>query len=235
MIRPRLESVAALCLALSSAPAAAQVVVHDPAAYGSLLQQAQTALNQLNELRAQVAEAKRLYEGFNQISNVNDLAAVMASPQLRAFVPEIDAYVAAATGDFSDLGEIGQAAETIRKAHRLFTPAPSDPLGPDMEQAGDRAARDLALGREIAKVGAQRLEGLEELTSALDSAGNARAVMDIQARLAAEQAMIANDQMRLQGLAMAQDAEERLQSQRDRERSRAAAEARLKIFREAFQ
>lgn len=79
------------------------------------------------------------------------------------------------------------------------------------------------------------MDGLAEIASALDTATNARAVMDIQARLAAEQAMIANDQMRLQGLAMAQAAEERLQTQRDHERSRTAADARLALYREAFQ
>jgi type IV secretion system protein VirB5 len=76
-----------------------------------------------------------------------------------------------------------------------------------------------------------RLEGLQQLASALDTAPNARAVMDLQARFAAEQAMIANDQMRLQGLAMAQDAETRLQAQRDRERAEAQAAARLELFR----
>ena len=55
--------------------------------------------------------------------------------------------------------------------------------------------------------------------------------MDLQARLQAEQALIANDQVRLQGLVMAQAAEDRVQQQRDRERaakSHAAAEAAFK-------
>lgn len=47
--------------------------------------------------------------------------------------------------------------------------------------------------------------------------------------------MIANDQMRLQGLAMAQAAEQRLQDQRDRERMAAARKARLDLFRQGFQ
>jgi type IV secretion system protein VirB5 len=51
----------------------------------------------------------------------------------------------------------------------------------------------------------------------------------------AEQAMIANDQMRLQGLAMSQAAEARLEEQRQRERSQAAREARMKAYRQAFQ
>lgn len=229
--------VAPLVAALLGAgpPAAAQVVVHDPTSYASLLSQAQTALNQLTELKAQALEAKRLYEGFNQISDVNSLATALSQPAVRAFVPEIAPYVAAAQGDFSGLGELGRTAQTLRAANRLFSARPGDAAGQDLERTGDRAARDLALGRQAAEVGGQRLSGLKDLASALDGAANARAVMDIQARLAAEQAMIANDQMRLQGLEMSERAEARLQTQRDQERARAAAQTRLTLYRQAFQ
>lgn len=234
-VRRPLAAAALAASLLAAVPARAQVVVHDPTSYASLLAQAQTALNQLTELKSQVLEAKRLYDGFNQISDVNSLARALSHPAVRAFVPQIAPYAAAAQGDFSGLGELGKTAETLRAANRLFTAGPGDALGQDLERRGDRAARDAALGQQAAQVGAQRLSGLQELTGALDGAANARAVMDIQARLAAEQAMIANDQMRLQGLEMAQQAEARLQTQRDQERARAAAQARLQLYRQAFQ
>jgi type IV secretion system protein VirB5 len=59
--------------------------------------------------------------------------------------------------------------------------------------------------------------------------------MDLQARATTEQAMIANDQMRLQGIAMAQAAEDRLQAQRDRERMLAARESRMAAYKQGFQ
>ena len=224
-----------LAIALGAGPARAQLIVHDVTSYGSLIRQAQTALDQLNELKAQVSEARRLFDGFNVASEVGRLAPTLATPELRAVVPEIDRYVAAARGDLTALGELGRRAADIRTAQRLYTAAADDAPGQDLERAGDRAARDLALGQAVASAGAERLRGLQELTAALDAAPSARAAMDLQARLAGEQAMIANDQMRLQGLAMAQDAEDRLQAQRDRERARAEAAARLSLFRRAFQ
>ncbi len=221
-------------LALAS-PASAQLVVHDPTSYASLIRQATTALDQLKELQSQVAEAKRLYDGFNTGSGAGALAGLLKAPELRAFVPDVDKYVAAAQGDLAALGEIGRQASTIRADTRLYTAPTDDALGQDLERQGDRAARDLALGRAAATAGAQRLQGLNELLAALDSAPNARAVMDLQARISAEQALSLNDQMRLQGLAMAQDAEARLQAQRDRERSAAAREARMQRYRSGFQ
>nr|WP_308238369.1 type IV secretion system protein [Phenylobacterium sp. J367] len=224
-----------LAWALATAPpASAQIVVHDPTSYASLLKQATTALDQLKELQAQVAEAKRLYDGFNTASGAGALAGALKSPELRAFIPDIDRYVAAARGDLGALGELGRRAAGIRADQRLYTAPADDPLGQALEREGDRAARDLALGQAAAQAGAKRQAGLEELLSALDSAPDVRAVLDLQARLLAEQAMGQNDQMRLQGLAMAQDAEERLQAQRNRERAAAAREARLQRYRSGF-
>ncbi len=233
-MKPFVPLAISAALALAATPAAAQLVVHDPTNYSSLIQQATTALNQLQELKAQVGEARRLYDGFNTASGAGALAGLLKAPELRAYVPDLDKYVAAAKGDLQALGTLGRKAADIRQAQRLYTAPADDALGQDLERQGDRAARDLALGQAAAAAGAQRLEGLLELTAALDTAPNARAVMDLQARIAAEQAMSLNDQMRLQGLAMAQDAEARLQQQRDRERAEAAAAARLSLFQRAF-
>ena len=133
------------------------------------------------------------------------------------------------------LGAIGVKADAIRSANRLYTASADDPLGADLEAAGQRAARDLALGQSVTDAGAQRLEGLKDLQAAIDTAPNARAVMDLQARATTEQAMIANDQMRLQGIAMAQAAEDRLERQRQQERMMAARDARIALYRSGFQ
>lgn len=227
MSRRRLALAAAALLASAAvSPATAQTLVYDPTAVGKLVQQYENALQQLDQLKAQVAQGKALYDHFNTASSVNSIAAELASPALRAFLPDADKYVAAAKGDLSALGSLGTAATSIRSANRIYTPPPSDPAGQDLEAAGNRAARDLAMGQQVATVSASRLQGLQQLQSAIGTATDARAVMDLQARLQAEQAMITNDQVRLQGLAMAQSAEDRVQQQRDRERAaKAHAEA----------
>jgi type IV secretion system protein VirB5 len=60
-------------------------------------------------------------------------------------------------------------------------------------------------------------------------------VMDLDARLAAEQAIIQNEQVRLQGLALTQGAEARLEEQRVRERAQANRAARMSVYQQAFQ
>ncbi|MBT9471328.1 MAG: type IV secretion system protein [Pseudomonadota bacterium] len=219
---------------VSGGPAAAQVLVHDPAAVTQLITQAQTAVSQLQKLREQVTQAERLYESFNDVSNVNAIAGQLLTPELRRFVPGLDKLEAAARGDLKALGELAVRAEEIRATYRAYTPAPDHPEALSIEAAGARGARDMALGEEVTRIAEARLDGLDQLREALDDAPSARAVMDISARLASEQAMIQNDQMRLQGVMMMQLAEDRLAIQRQREEAIAARELRMDMFRRGF-
>jgi type IV secretion system protein VirB5 len=225
----------AAALALWAPAAHAQMAVYDAASYAKWIQQAQTALNQLHQAEAQVQQGEQLLQSLNQGSNVGAIAQSLEAPALRQLLPGVPALAAAAQGDLAGLGAIGTQAAAIRSANRLYTPPTGDALGADLEAAGLRAARDMALGQAVATGGQQRLSGLQTLQQAIDAAPNARAVLDLQARAAAEQAMIANDEMRLQGLAMTQAADDRLQAQRDRERAAAAREARMALYRQAFQ
>lgn len=220
---------------LGGSAAHAQLAVYDAASYAKLIQQATTAVSQLNELKAQVTQGQQLFSSLNDPSGVSKIASALGVPSLRSFLPDTSALSAVVKGDFSALGAIGAKADAIRSANRLYTAPPDDPLGADLEAAGQRAARDLALGQSVTDAGAERLEGLKDLQAAIDTAPNARAVMDLQARATTEQAMIANDQMRLQGIAMAQAAEDRLQAQRDQERAKADSASRTALYRSSFQ
>jgi len=230
-----IAATAALALGLGATTAQAAMVVYDPTSYAKLIEQAKTALDQLQEVKTQVQQGQALFDSLNEASGVGQIAAQLGAPSLREVLPDVSALAAAAKGDLTGLGAIGTRADTIRSANRLYTPSVGDPSSTDLEAAGRRAARDLALGEAVSTAGAQRLAGLQTLQQAIDTAPNARAVLDLQARAATEQAMIANDQMRLQGLAMAQAAEDRLQAQRDRERMAAAREARMAVYRQGFQ
>lgn len=233
MKTPLLGVSLALGLVATSHQAHAQVLVHDPGAVAQLISQAQTAVSQLDELREQVAQAERLYESFNDLSQINDLAAVLLTPEVQRYLPELSQFQAAAKGDLRALGAIAARAEAIREENRTYVPVDAR-SAEILEASGARSARDMALGEKIGEIADQRLQGLEELRSALNGAENARAVMDLTARLSAEQAIIQNDQVRLQGMLIMQAAEERLQAQREREAAAAAIDARLVMFERGF-
>jgi type IV secretion system protein VirB5 len=235
MKRPLLTTALVSAIALGASSAHAQLAVYDAASYAKLIQQATTAVSQLNELKTQVTQGEQLLSSLNDASGVSKIASALGVPSLRSFLPDTSALSSVTKGDFTALGAIGAKADAIRSASRLWTAPADDAFGADVEATGQRAARDLALGQSVTEAGAQRLEGLKDLQAAIDTAPSARAVMDLQARATTEQAMIANDQMRLQGIAMAQAAEDRLQAQRERERMLAARDARMAAYKQGFQ
>lgn len=227
---------------LVAAPAAqAQYVVHDPRALAQMIEDARTGLEQLQALQAQIEEQRALFESLNEISDVNGLAEALGLPEIRNPLPDTRSLRAAAEGDLSALGALAERADAIRRETRLFTPSSEGLSEADayyrdsLERAGARTARDLAIGEAVGAASDRRLEGLETLRRALDTAPNARAVMDLEARLAAEQVLIENEQLRLQGLAVTQAAEARLEEQRNRERAEAARAARQATYERIFQ
>ena len=234
---------AGLAMAATS-PAQAQMAVFDSTNYAKLLQETQTALSQLQQLERQVQQGEslitngeQLLTSLNQISNVNGLATVLEQPSLRSFLPDAGAYVSAtsSSGSLTTLGAIGQAAQVIRTANQIFTAPVGSAFGSTLTTSGNQVALNLATGQAVVQAGAARLVGLQQLQSAIDAAPNARAVMEIEARLVAEQAMIANDQMRVQGLAMTQGAQTQMLTQQQSEKAAAASQARLSLYQAAFQ
>ncbi len=240
---PRILAATALAvLTLAAAPSVrAQQIVHDPRSLAQMIQDARTSLDQLRALQAEVEQGQRLFSSLNELSDVNALARELGLPEVRTPLPDLDALRAAADGDLSALGDLADRAEAIRRDTRVYTPPMGEASDAEtfyrdsLERAGARTARDLAVGEAIDRSVDRRRDGLETLRSALDAAPSARAVLDLEARLSAEQALIQNEQVRLQGLALTQAAEARLEEQRARERAEAARGARMRVYEQAFQ
>jgi type IV secretion system protein VirB5 len=241
-VRARIPfAAAAAALVLAAAPTVqAQQIVHDPRPLAQMIEEARTTLDQLRALQTQVEQGRQLFDSLNDLSGVNALAGELGLPTVPNPLPDMRALRAAADGDLSALGDLADRADAIRRDTRLYTP-PAGDLDPaeayyrdSLERAGARTARDLAVGEAVGGAADRRLQGLETLRSALDTAPNARAVLDLEARLAAEQALIENEQVRLQGLALTQAAEARLEEQRARERAEAARTARMDVYERAF-
>jgi len=234
-MRRSILSIAVALTAMTAAPAHAQQVVYDPTSFAQMVKDARTAIEQLDSLKAQVQQGEELFASLNDLSNVNAIAERLGLPEIRNPLPDMATLRSAADGDLSALGELAERADAIRRETRVYTPDAPSAAADALERAGARTARDLAIGETVDRAATDRLQGLETLRRALDTAPNARAVMDLNARLAAEQALIQNEQVRLQGLALTQAAEARLEDQRARERIAAERSARMDAYRQAFQ
>ncbi len=234
-MRRSILSIAVALAAITAVPAHAQQIVYDPTSFAQMVKDARTAIEQLDRLKAQVQQGEELFASLNDLSNVNAIAERLGLPEIRNPLPDMATLRSAADGDLSALGELAERADAIRRETRIYTPGAPSAAADALERSGARTARDLAIGETVDRAATDRLEGLETLRRALDTAPNARAVMDLNARLAAEQALIQNEQVRLQGLALTQAAEARLEDQRARERIAAERSARMDAYRQVFQ
>jgi type IV secretion system protein VirB5 len=76
------------------------------------------------------------------------------------------------------------------------------------------------MGQAVYDMASQRIDALEELRTRISSATDVKEILDLSARLQAEQALLQNDVLRMQGLAMIQQARIDMDGQREREKQR---------------
>jgi type IV secretion system protein VirB5 len=219
-----------------SVPAHAQgIPVYDSSTFLQTLSTVKNTLAMIEQGKQQISQATELYNSVNKLTNVNQIASSLNTDAVRHLLPsEARDIQKLMSSDMSGLGSLGSAADRIRNSNRVALPD----LRPDatafersnrdtLSRNGDMAARDAAIAEAAYGVTAQRTTGLEELRSSLDSASDAKEVMDIQARIGVENAHIQNDAVQLQALQMRQAADARLRSQRESEASLAKLEQSL--------
>jgi len=235
MRKGRFAAIGAIFLGTAGPAAAQGIPVYDSSGYLQALATVKNTLSMIEQGKEQIAEAKQLYGSFNQVTDVNGIASSLSTDGMRHLLPrEARDLGRLMSSDNASLGSLGSAATRIRDANRVALPE-LRPGASAYERAsrdnllrnGDLAARDAAIAESAYGVSAQRTAGLEELRTSLDTASDAKQVMDIQARVGVENAHIQNDALQLQALRMRQDAEERLRSQRQGEEALAKLEQSL--------
>lgn len=219
-----------------AAPAFAQgIPVYDSSTFLQTLSTVKNTLEMIEQGKQQIAQATDMFNSVNKLTNVNQIASSLNTDAVRHLLPsEARDIQRLMSSDMAGLGSLGSSATRIRSNNRVELPdlrpgaTAFERSGRDtLARNGDMAARDAAIAEAAYGVTARRTAGLEELRSSLDSASDAKDVMDIQARVGVENAHIQNDAVQLQALQMRQAAEARLRSQRESETSLAKLEQSL--------
>ena len=208
-------------------PAFAQgIPVHDNA---NLLQQinaVRQAIQVVAQGKAQIAEAQKLYQDLNKLTNIPQLAQTLKTDALRELDTSAQGLQGFATGN---LDVVGAARTKANKVYQDLLAQLGTGGSQQYRQSFDLDARNIGIQSALAdNVGAavtSRAQGLDELRARLGTAVTAKEVADLTARLQLESAAMANDQLRLQAITMQQDAQARIRA--------AAGKAALVQSREA--
>lgn len=192
-------------------PAFAQgMPVHDSAGLIQQINTVRQTLEMVKQGKEQIAEAQRLYEDLNKLTDIPALAQQLKTDALR----ELDTSNASLEGfGNGDLNVVGAGRAKADEVYRGLL----DRLGlagsEQSRAAFDLNARNIGINAGLAEnVGSavtSRTQGLDQLRTRLATASTAKEVADLTARLQLESAAMQNDQLRLQAIALQQQAQER--------------------------
>ena len=213
---------AAIVLALvATAPAAhAQLAVIDLAAVTQLVTEVQNLEQSLTVARQHLAEAQAQLQSMSGdrgmerlLSGTNRNYLPTDWQQLTAALDDTSsAYMALSTGIQQALTE-----DTVLTPQQLAT------LSPDGQQelAADRRTSALlqAVSRQALANSSDRFGDLQQLIDAIGSAGDQKGILDLNARIGAEQAMLENERTKLAMLVAAAQAQRWADEEQDRERA----------------
>lgn len=194
-----------------AAPAAAQgIAVHDNA---NLLQQinaVRQAVQIVAQGKAQIAEAQKLYQDLNKLTDIPRLAKQLQSDALRELDTSGPSLEGFGNGDLDVVGAGRAKADAVYRGLLAQLGVGNT----DRSRAAyDLQARNIGiqagLAENIGSAVTSRTQGLDQLRSRFATAGTAKEVADLNARLQLESAAMQNDQLRLQAIAMQQQAQER--------------------------
>ena len=197
-------------------PAMAAMVVIDPKAIAEEKAQGEQLAHQLETLKNQYQE---MQQTANAVSHLPQDALNQLGQQLN--VPELRNPLASSAPDISSImngsglgsGQLGTAAQGYLDQNRVYAPAGEDFQAQQMNRNANSIAGAQAMASELYQSAATHIQTLQSLEGQLAAAPDTKAIADIQARLAMEQATFQAQQVQAQSLSMWQDAQERNQDE----------------------
>jgi type IV secretion system protein VirB5 len=184
----------------------------------NLVQTVQQVVNSITQINNQIQQIRQLQDQLSSINGMRNLGNVFNNPLLKNYVPpEAYAYLNAVnTSGYSGLNATAKALRDVAMVYNC------------MDVVGDARARcqaELAqpyqqkgLLQDAMKAAAGRLSQIQSLMGQIDATTDQKAVQEIQARISAENALLAHEMSQLQMLQGMADSEERIARSRDRER-----------------
>lgn len=218
-----------ICLvAASSVPAAAfGKIVYDPKAVAQIMKQLKQGKDQLDQLKSQLEEAKKLYGSMNGLTNMGDVGSILKEPGVRDALPKEFGEIESLLSGRGGSGELGGMSDKYYQENNAYQPPDVDAYyAKALEKSKKQNASQMGLGERIYEGATKRIEGIDELRQKISKAETAKETADLQARLQAETAMLQADQMRVQGVVMLQQAQlQARQQSAEQEWHKAASEA----------
>ena len=197
-----LAAVVTLCLAAHPSAMAGSLPVIDTAVLTQSIHQVAAWAQQYQQMQAQILQLRQ-----TQASMTGDrgMAGLLGNQNRGYLPPNWNAAMTTLNSGGTSYSQLASVAQQIKQSQAVLSQQEISSLSPQMqqylEQTRNLAASQQAIGQSAYNTAAQRVNTLQTLTNALNGQTDPKAVMDLQARIASEQAALANDQAQLQSVA----------------------------------
>lgn len=214
-LRLRVAAVA-VSLACLSGPGQAQgFPVIDIA---NLVQTILQVLNDVTKISNQIEQIRALESQLASINGVRGLGSILDSDALKNYVPA-NAYELVDVVDNDGYAGLTATARALRDASMVYNCL--DRIGRsriDCQASLAQPYQQKGILSDAMRKAAQRLDQIKALMRQIDATGDQKAVLEIQARIGAENAMLSHEMSQIQMLGGMADSEERIARARDKER-----------------
>jgi type IV secretion system protein VirB5 len=206
----------AIALALAAGAAQAQgIPVIDVANLHQTLLQ---VLNDVTKITNQVQQITRLQGQLDSINGIRNLGNVFNNPLLRNYVPA-EAYTLVNAIDGSGYAGLTSTAKLLRNAGMVYNCLDlSGAARTSCQAALAQPYQHKGLLQDAMHSAASRLSQVQSLMNQINATSDQKAVQEIQARIGAENALLAHEATQIQMLQAMADSDERIARSRDRER-----------------
>lgn len=174
---------------------------------------------QYEQMTSQLDQMK---EQYSAITGSRGMGQIYNDPSLRDYLPQDwqSVYDSVRQGGYSGLN--GRASEIYSKnqvfdACKQFVGDAFSEQRAACEAQAVKPSQDKAFSLDAYDQAKRRLGQLDQLMEQINQTKDPKAIAELQGRIAAEQAMIQNEQTKLQMYQMVADAETKIQEQRQRE------------------
>ena len=205
---------------LSSKAALAQIPVTD---VGSITQQtlaqAETMLKWKTQYDQMISQINQAEKQFDSMNGSRGLGTILNNPAFRDYLPPDwqNIYDSVRTGGYSGLSGNGQTEYNANKVFDSCAHITVQDQKTACEARAVKASQDKAFATDAYEKAKGRISQIDQLMGKINATGDPKAISELQGRIAAEQANIQNEQVKLQLYAMVIAAEEKVQAQRQRE------------------
>ena len=180
---------------------------------------------QYEQMMSQIDQAKQQYES---LTGSRGLGTIMNNAALRDYLPNDwqGVYDSVKSGGYSGLSGRSQSVYNANKIYDSCAQLKIAQQRLSCEAQAVKGAQDKGFALDAYDAAKSRINQIDQLMAKINDTSDPKAIAELQARIATEQANIQNEQTKLQMYSMVAAAEDRIQKQRQREINAEAVDKR---------